>query len=698
MSSHFYFQLLSWFLQLFFNYLLILYTFLISLFIFVLGVIYAYISTLLHVHIFMIIYLYIPFVFQVLVWTWCFTSLALTKSLPEGVPILKEINRVNDDGSYTFGYEAADGSFKIETRDVQGNVKGMFGYIDETGELKRVSYTANNGTGFQSMTTTAKPREQNNSSTRRPILILRQPTSTKTPVIQHIPRKTLAGESAQSTTTPVYGEYVNGRKPVMEIILNSASSNLETNTENDEDIKPTPTPSSLRRIIVTRKPIEETSTPRQGKGGNALRRQLGNDQTSRPGDTADVYPDEGNSRYASPTRFQNPLLSSLLPQATPAYRNQILAQNSGRIPPYLLRPDYPNIDPTYQPPYDPQEPPDVTTATPIPQTSFPTQHRLYPEGPLPNVPIPRRFRPTAPLDEQQFPVPGTNVQDVPRRYRPVPNIPQISPVLQQKPTYPPDIDYNQGQHAVQSLREELMQYLLQYLQQRTGRVGPRFANRFPVPPYYNPAYVPYNQYPNQNQYFPNPAVPFNPYANQYFPYPNQPPFYNPYMIPYQNPNIYTSMPPIAQPYVPPVGLSPTIPYSNVPFTNPNVQYSTQQQATQPNAASQNFNPQITEARIGNPIIRGLRPSGPPSSPNDISQQELFRMLIAASTRGTPPQSFAPSQSSFTPSQSFSSTTETPKRSTQPVRNVQILGSASETVTHRITTATPLKDEMEVTAR
>ena len=28
------------------------------------------------------------------------------------VPILKQINRVNDDGSYTYGFEAADGTFK----------------------------------------------------------------------------------------------------------------------------------------------------------------------------------------------------------------------------------------------------------------------------------------------------------------------------------------------------------------------------------------------------------------------------------------------------------------------------------------------------------------------------------------------------------------------------------------------------------
>jgi len=176
------------------------------------------------------------------------------------VAILKQINRVNDDGSYTFGYEAADGSFKIETRDVQGNVKGMFGFIDESGELKRVSYTANNNTGFQSngnlpiataggegkqevstpnpppappllyqqiirplittrrtpllrdsfTTTTGQPLEP---PTRRPILLYAQtvtPTSvpetpepvTKSPVIQTIPRSRRPHEVPSSTEKP----------------------------------------------------------------------------------------------------------------------------------------------------------------------------------------------------------------------------------------------------------------------------------------------------------------------------------------------------------------------------------------------------------------------------------------------------------------------------------------------------------------
>lgn len=31
----------------------------------------------------------------------------------EQVAILKQIRKVNEDGSYTFGYEAGDGSFKV---------------------------------------------------------------------------------------------------------------------------------------------------------------------------------------------------------------------------------------------------------------------------------------------------------------------------------------------------------------------------------------------------------------------------------------------------------------------------------------------------------------------------------------------------------------------------------------------------------
>lgn len=50
------------------------------------------------------------------------------KPLP--VQTLRNYNKVNDDGSFTFGYEAADGSFKEETRGTDCVVRGKYGYVD----------------------------------------------------------------------------------------------------------------------------------------------------------------------------------------------------------------------------------------------------------------------------------------------------------------------------------------------------------------------------------------------------------------------------------------------------------------------------------------------------------------------------------------------------------------------------------------
>ncbi|KAG7305968.1 hypothetical protein JYU34_008533 [Plutella xylostella] len=65
------------------------------------------------------------------------------------VPILKQINKQNDDGSYSFGYEAADGSFKIETKYPNGDVAGKYGYVDAEGKTREVSYGAGSKRGFE---------------------------------------------------------------------------------------------------------------------------------------------------------------------------------------------------------------------------------------------------------------------------------------------------------------------------------------------------------------------------------------------------------------------------------------------------------------------------------------------------------------------------------------------------------------------
>ena len=50
------------------------------------------------------------------------TSATSTTEAP--VVIVKQVNEINEDGSYTVGYEASDGSFRLETKDAEGNVEG----------------------------------------------------------------------------------------------------------------------------------------------------------------------------------------------------------------------------------------------------------------------------------------------------------------------------------------------------------------------------------------------------------------------------------------------------------------------------------------------------------------------------------------------------------------------------------------------
>ena len=49
---------------------------------------------------------------------------------------IRHVQQANEDGSYTFGYESADGSFRMENRDASGYVKGKYGYIDSFGQLQ----------------------------------------------------------------------------------------------------------------------------------------------------------------------------------------------------------------------------------------------------------------------------------------------------------------------------------------------------------------------------------------------------------------------------------------------------------------------------------------------------------------------------------------------------------------------------------
>ncbi|XP_046645239.1 uncharacterized protein LOC124335809 [Daphnia pulicaria] len=61
--------------------------------------------------------------------------------------ILGQINQLNDDGTYTFGYESADGSFRVENRDIDGYVNGKYGYVDANGQVQEFEYVAGSTNG-----------------------------------------------------------------------------------------------------------------------------------------------------------------------------------------------------------------------------------------------------------------------------------------------------------------------------------------------------------------------------------------------------------------------------------------------------------------------------------------------------------------------------------------------------------------------
>lgn len=87
------------------------------------------------------------------------------------VPILKQIDKHNEDGSYTYGYEAADGTFKIETKYPDGEVYGKYGYIDDTGALREVEYGASKR-GFEpagNEIQVAPPTLRSNNNAARPL-------------------------------------------------------------------------------------------------------------------------------------------------------------------------------------------------------------------------------------------------------------------------------------------------------------------------------------------------------------------------------------------------------------------------------------------------------------------------------------------------------------------------------------------------
>ncbi|XP_018361965.1 PREDICTED: uncharacterized protein LOC108760460 isoform X1 [Trachymyrmex cornetzi] len=246
------------------------------------------------------------------------------------VAILKQIRKVNEDGSYTYGYEAGDGSFKVESRDVLGNIKGTFGFVDANGEIKRVSYSSSNGTGFKATTMSplqehvsvvqSMPRINRTLTTKRPTIVYATTTesSTRPSVVQSIPRTRKTTTSTTTTTTStttteapktIFGHYLKGTaKNRPRLVINGQQRPIVIEEDIEDEDSQINRPSTddksgaYRKIIFAKRPIEHSLPPISEDfvekedevkitTGNNLRRQLHDETTKSNSDDNDEHSD-----------------------------------------------------------------------------------------------------------------------------------------------------------------------------------------------------------------------------------------------------------------------------------------------------------------------------------------------------------------------------------------------------------------------
>lgn len=78
------------------------------------------------------------------------------------IKVLDRYSHRNEDGSFTWGYQSADGSFKEETIGVDCITTGRYGYIDPRGEVREFSYSS----GIECDPLTKQPLQQDVRSPR----------------------------------------------------------------------------------------------------------------------------------------------------------------------------------------------------------------------------------------------------------------------------------------------------------------------------------------------------------------------------------------------------------------------------------------------------------------------------------------------------------------------------------------------------
>lgn len=241
---------------------------------------------------------------------------------------------------------------QVESRDVLGNIKGTFGFVDADGEIKRVSYSSSNGTGFKA--TTMSPLQEHvsvvqsiprinrtSSTTKRPSIVYATTTesSTRPSVVQSIPRTRKTTTSTTTTTTStttteapktIFGHYLKGTaKSRPRFVINGQQRPIvieeDTEDEDSQINRPSTDDKSgtYRRIIFAKRPIEHSLPPisedfveKEDEAkittGNTLRRQLHDETTKSNSGSADDS-DDHSDVYGGSLSTTRPLFTTSAP-------------------------------------------------------------------------------------------------------------------------------------------------------------------------------------------------------------------------------------------------------------------------------------------------------------------------------------------------------------------------------------------------
>ncbi|KAG8237481.1 hypothetical protein J437_LFUL017546 [Ladona fulva] len=185
-----------------------------------------------------------------------------TSSRAPPVQTIRNYSKINDDGSFTFGYEAADGSFKEETRGTDCVVRGKYGYVDPDGNKREFTYVSGNPCDPNAVEEEEederKESDEEENIPRQPIRPLQRPgLRTQQNVPSH---PTTLFQQTYQQPEPVYDQVPVHReptriaeipraRPVIRPLVTSTSPRTTTTTDAPTTYRPT------FHAVVTPRPV-----------------------------------------------------------------------------------------------------------------------------------------------------------------------------------------------------------------------------------------------------------------------------------------------------------------------------------------------------------------------------------------------------------------------------------------------------------